>query len=70
VLSVAWAVIEIVKNLGGPEVKIDKLPPRKGERRTSTDLDVARGDGWDRLGGWHPVFDYERLAEAVESYRP
>lgn len=49
---------------------VTHLQPRKGERTTSTDADVARGEGWDRLGGWRPVFDPELFRRAVESYRP
>ncbi len=56
--------------LTGNEHGIDFLPPRKGERKASTEADVARGEGWDRLGGWRPVFDPELFRQAVESYRP
>ncbi len=64
VLAVARAVNDLTGNVGG----IDHLPPRKGERRKSTEADVAQGEGWDRLGGWRPVFDPERFREAVNSY--
>jgi UDP-glucose 4-epimerase len=66
VLDVARDVIEIT----GTGAGIEHLPRRKGERTRSTDKDVARGEGWDLLGGWHPIFDHDRLVEAVESYRP
>jgi UDP-glucose 4-epimerase len=67
VLSVAERVIDLT----GGRSKIDHLDRRPGERRVSTDADYAGGrEGWDLLGGWHPVFDPERFAEAVESYRP
>jgi nucleoside-diphosphate-sugar epimerase len=62
-------VADRVIELTGGRSKIDHLPPRPGERRESTDADFASGEGWDQLGGWHPVFDPERFAEAVESYR-
>lgn len=65
VLAVAERVIELTGNRS----KIEHMEPRRGERRVSTDADVARGEGWDLLQGWHPVFDQERLAEAVMSYR-
>lgn len=66
VLEVARDVIKIA----GSKAGIDYMPRRKGERTHSTDRDVAQGAGWDLLGGWHPVFDHDRLIEAVESYRP
>jgi UDP-glucose 4-epimerase len=66
VLEVAQDVIKITGGKSG----IEHLPRRKGERTRSTDHDVAHGAGWDLLGGWHPVFDHDRLVEAVESYRP
>lgn len=66
VLAVAERVIELT----GGQSKIEHMEPRMGERSVSTDRDVARGEGWDLLRGWHPVFDPDRLAEAVESYRP
>lgn len=66
VLAVAEKVIELT----GGRSKVDFLPHRPGERLVSTDADYAhRREGWDLLGGWHPVFDPERFAEAVESYR-
>lgn len=65
VLAVAEKVIDIV-GVG----KVEHMPPRKGERTVSTDADVARGEGWKLLGGWRPIFDHERLAEAVLSYKP
>lgn len=66
VLAVARTVNDLTGNIKG----IDFLPPRKGERSKSTEADVARGEGWDRLGGWRPVFDPELFRRAVESYRP
>lgn len=65
VLSVAEKVI----SLTGARSKLDFLDPRPGERHVSTDADFASGEGWDLLGGWRPVFDPERFADAVESYR-
>lgn len=59
-----------VNTLTGNDHGIDFLPSRKGERKASTEADVARGEGWDRLGGWRPVFDPELFWRAVESYRP
>lgn len=67
VLAVAERVIELT----GGRSKVDLLPARPGERTVSTDADYAGGQhGWGLLGGWRPVFDPERFAEAVESYRP
>lgn len=66
VLEVARDVIKITGGTAG----IEHMPRRKGERTRSTDKDIAQGAGWDLLGGWHPVFDHDRLVEAVESYRP
>lgn len=66
VLEVARKVIAHT----GSDSKIEHLDQRPGERRKSTEADVARGEGWDLLNGWRPVFDPDRLAEAVESYRP
>lgn len=66
VLEVARKVIDMTGNRS----KIEHMEPRKGERTVSTDADVARGENWDLLGGWHPVFDIERLEEAVRSYKP
>jgi UDP-glucose 4-epimerase len=65
VLSVAEKVIRLT----GRRSKVDHLDRRPGERQVSTDADFASGEGWDLLGGWRPVFDPERFAEAVESYR-
>lgn len=65
VLNVAEKVIALT----GSRSKVDFLEPRKGERLVSTDRDFASGEGWDLLGGWHPVFDAERFADAVDSYR-
>lgn len=66
VIEVARKVIAIT----GSDSTIDHLPPRLGERRQSTEADVARGEGWDRLDGWRPVFDPERFEQAVTSYKP
>lgn len=65
VLEVARKVIDIT----GGRSKIDHLPRRKGERAVSTDADVARGENWDLLAGWRPVFDPDRFGDAVQSYR-
>jgi len=70
VRSVAEAVRTYVFDHGGPLAPIENLPPRVGERRTSTGKDFATGEGWDRLNGWRPVFDPERFAEAIDSYKP
>ncbi len=64
------AVAEKVIALTGGRSKVDHLAPRVGERAVSTDADYASGEGWELLGGWRPVFDPERFAEAVGSYRP
>lgn len=65
VLEVAQRVIEIA----GSCSSIERLEPRLGERRQPTERDVARGEGWELLGGWRPVYDPRRLEEAVRSYR-
>lgn len=65
VLAVATKVIDLT----GGRSKVDFLKPRKGERKVSTEKDFASGEGWELLNGWHPVFDSERFAEAVESYQ-
>lgn len=65
VIEVARKVIDLT----GGRSHIQHNPPRVGERRHSTEADVARGEGWELLSGWRPVFDPERFAEAVESYR-
>jgi UDP-glucose 4-epimerase len=64
VVEVAKSVIDITGSTGG----IDFLPQRQGERKRSTEADVARGESWNLLE-WHPRFDTERLVETVESYR-
>lgn len=65
VIDVANTVIEIVG-----KGKVEHLQPRLGERKVSTPDDVAKGEGWDRLNGWRPVFDPQRFVEAVNSYKP
>jgi UDP-glucose 4-epimerase len=66
VLEVARKVIDLT----GGRSSIQHNPHRVGERRVSTEADVARGEGWELLSGWRPVFDPTLFAEAVESYRP
>lgn len=66
VLEVARKVI----HLTGNRSNIQHNPHRIGERRISTEADVARGEGWELLNGWRPIFDPDRFAETVESYRP
>lgn len=63
-------VAEQVIALTGSVAGIKYLEPRPGERLFSTDADVSRREGWELLNGWHPVFDPERFAEAVDSYSP
>lgn len=66
VAEVARAVIDHTHSRS----MIVNLPHRLGERRCSTKRDVARGEGWDRLNGWRPVFDPERFRDAIDSYKP
>ena len=66
VLAVAERVIELT----GGQSKVEFLAPRPGERAESTQLDWAAGDGWELLNGWHPIFEPERLAQTVDTYRP
>lgn len=65
VLEVAGKVIAIT----GFRSTVEHRPPRKGERAVSTEADVARGEGWELLDGWRPVFDPDRFRDAVNSYR-
>lgn len=70
VIDVASKVADVVRLGGGPdEQTLDYLLARPGERTHSTSADFASGEGWELLGGWRPVFDRYRFAEAVESYR-
>jgi len=46
--------------------EIEYLPMRIGETPTWV---CATGDGWRHLG-WRPSVDWNRIAEAVRSYRP
>lgn len=64
VLEIAQRVLEIT----GSSSTIERLEPRLGERLVSTEHDVARGAGWDLMGGWRPTFDPRRFEEAVRSY--
>lgn len=66
VLEVARKVI----SLTGNHSEIEHLPPRPGEREVSTELDIARGEGWELLGGWRPIFDPQQFEAAVDSYKP
>lgn len=70
VMQVAESVLDHVHESWRRIDYIKHLPPRHGERRASTTGDVATGENWDLLGGWHPVFDPERFAEAIDSYKP
>lgn len=65
VLEVARKVVDITGNRS----VIKHMEERKGERKISTEADVARGENWDLLKGWRPIFDPYRLEEAVASYR-
>lgn len=64
--QVAVRVLEITGSTAG----IERLAPRKGERPVSTPADVARGEGWDLLDGWHPLFDVDDFIDTVLSYEP
>lgn len=64
--QVAEFVAEAVEDAGGPSVGYQYLPMRAGED-PGTEI-VATGRGWDLLG-WHPVMDWNRLRECIESYR-
>jgi len=59
------AVADMVLGITGSSSKVDHMPMRRGEVPTQI---VAAGAGWDLLG-WRPVFRYDELVEAVESYR-
>lgn len=59
--EVANFVIEVTGSTAG----IQYLPMRRGEVPTEI---VATGEGWDRLD-WRPQLEWDRVAEAVESYR-
>lgn len=56
---------EFVLKTTGSTAGVEHLPMRPGEQPTRI---VARGDGWERLR-WSPVHDWERIAEAIRSYR-
>jgi len=58
-------VAEFVIKVTGSQAGIDYRPMRRGEVPTEI---VATGQGWDRLD-WRPQHDWDRVAEAVESYR-
>lgn len=58
-------VAEFVLKVTGSRAGIQRHPMRRGETPTTV---VATGQGWDRIG-WHPSLDWDRVAEAVESYR-
>lgn len=60
-------VADMVLAITGSEAGVNYLPMRRGEIPTHI---VAKGEGWDRLGGWTPLFDEGAFAETVESYRP
>lgn len=65
--QVADFIFEVVRDAGGPDgTYIEYLPMRAGED-PGTEI-VATGRGWDLLG-WHPVMDWNRLRECIESYR-
>ena len=66
VRDVAEFTIECVSASGGPRSSIEYLPMRLGELPTNI---VADGAGWDKLT-WHPEFSWDRLAQAIHSYRP
>jgi UDP-glucose 4-epimerase len=61
VSEVAHKILDITGSTAG----IEYLPMRRGEIPVQV---AAKGDGWDRLD-WRPEMDWERLAQAVESYR-
>lgn len=59
--EVAQFVLEVTRSTAG----IRYLPMRRGEVPTEV---VATGEGWDRLD-WRPQLNWDRVAEAIESYR-
>lgn len=59
-------VADFVNEVCGNTAGIEYLPMRKGEQPTEI---VADGLGWDLLG-WEPDLSWERLQDAIESYRP
>jgi len=58
-------VAEFVLEVTGSRAGIEYHPMRRGEVPTTI---VATGQGWDRLG-WRPSMDWDRVAQAVDSYR-
>jgi len=66
VRDIAEFTIECVSAGGGPHSEIEYLPMRVGERPTNI---AANGDGWDKLT-WRPEFSWDRLAQAIHSYKP
>lgn len=60
-------VAEMTNEICGSSAGIAYLPMRAGETPTTI---IAKGDGWERLGGWSPTFEMTHFVAAVESYRP
>jgi UDP-glucose 4-epimerase len=58
-------VAQMVLDITGSRAGVAYLPMRLGEVPSKI---AAEGEGWDRLD-WRPVFDPEKFAAAVESYR-
>lgn len=58
-------VAEFCLKVTGSKAGIDYRPMRRGEVPTEI---VATGQGWERLD-WRPKHDWDRVAEAIESYR-
>lgn len=57
---------EVVLRQTGSTAGIEYLPMRDGEVASHI---VAAGDGWERLS-WKPELDWDRVAKAVQWYRP
>jgi UDP-glucose 4-epimerase len=58
-------VAKFVLDVTGSTAGINYLPMRRGEVPTEI---VASGEGWERID-WRPQLSWDRVAEAVESYR-
>lgn len=64
VKEVAMRVIDMTGSTAG----IKYLPMRRGETMSRA-LAAAQGTGWSKLDGWRPRLDWNRVEQAVRSYR-
>lgn len=60
-------VAAFINRVTGNEAGVIHLPMRAGEEE-ETHI-VATGEGWQAMG-WYPEFDWSKLQQTVESYKP